>query len=33
VEQKGVVAAAPQLGTITDPALPRGNQNEATLFD
>jgi hypothetical protein len=33
VEQKAVVAAPSQLRTITAPALARGNQNEATLFD
>jgi hypothetical protein len=32
-EQKGFVAASPQLGTIDAPALPRSNQIEATLFD
>jgi hypothetical protein len=33
MEQKAVVAVPSQLGTITAPALPRSNQNEATLFD
>jgi hypothetical protein len=33
MEQKAVVAGPSQLGTITAPALPRSNQNEATLFD
>jgi hypothetical protein len=32
-EQKPLVAAPSQLRTITAPALPRSNQNEATLFD
>jgi hypothetical protein len=33
MEQKAFVAAPSQLRTITAPALARGNQNEATLFD
>jgi hypothetical protein len=33
MEQKAVVAGSSQSGTITAPALPRSNQNEATLFD
>jgi hypothetical protein len=33
LEQKTVVAAPSQSGTITAPALPRSNQIEATLFD
>jgi hypothetical protein len=33
MEQKAVVAVPSQLGTITAPALPRSNQNEATLFE
>jgi hypothetical protein len=33
VEQKAFVAVPSQLRTITAPALPRSNQNEATLFD
>jgi hypothetical protein len=33
MEQKGAVAALSQLRTIYAPALPRSNQNEATLFD
>jgi hypothetical protein len=33
MEQNGVVAAPSQLRTIDDPALPRSNQIEATLFD
>jgi hypothetical protein len=33
VEQKAVVAGPSQSATITAPALPRSNQNEATLFD
>jgi hypothetical protein len=33
MEQKAVVAVPSQLPRITAPALPRSNQNEATLFD
>jgi hypothetical protein len=33
LEQEGIVAGASQRRTITALALPRSNQNEATLFD
>jgi hypothetical protein len=33
MEQEGIVAGASQRRTITALALPRSNQNEATLFD